>query len=71
MKPDHHTEMALAAWELWRRCKIRSDRTMAFADCRETAKAWGHFQNLYLGNQNTLPTDTTHNAEIIQIGGRA
>lgn len=45
---------AVEAWEDWRRCKLRSDQTLSFTDCHETAQAWVRFQNLYLGHSNKL-----------------
>ncbi|WP_412032823.1 hypothetical protein ACLIR7_09790 [Nitratireductor aquimarinus] len=48
-------QAAFDAFEVWRSAKLKSDRTMSFADCHDTAQAWVRFQNLYLGDAQKLP----------------
>lgn len=51
---DPALQAALDAWEDWKAKKAKSDRTMAFLDCGDTAQAWVRFQNLFLGDNNLL-----------------
>lgn len=62
---------AIDAWEDWRRLKFKSDRTMAFADCRDTAQAWVRFQNLYLGDNRKIAAMPSPSAVILSFGDRA
>jgi hypothetical protein len=62
---------AHAAYERWRAAKLRSDRTMSFADCRETARAWVRFQNLYLGDTGKLPEPDRTVIAFPGLGGAA
>lgn len=70
---DREEEMQAAfdAWEDWRRLKFKSDRTLAFMDCHNTAQAWVRFQNLYLGDNNKMATMPAPTATILPYGGRA
>ena len=70
-KRDDELDAVFEAWEEWRRLKFRSDRTMAFADCHDTAQAWVRFQNLYLGYNNRLATLPSPSVVILPFGGQA
>ena len=70
-KRDDELDAVFEAWEEWRRLKFRSDRTMAFADCHDTAQAWVRFQNLYLGDNNRLATLPSPSVVILPFGGQA
>lgn len=71
MTRDQEIDAAFEAWENWRRCKFRSDRTLSFADCHNTAQAWVRFQNLYLGDNSKLATMPSPSAVILPFGGEA
>lgn len=71
MTREQQIDAVFAAWEDWRECKFRSDRTMAFADCHNTAQAWVRFQNLYLGDNNQLATMPSPSAVVLPFGGEA
>lgn len=62
---------AFEAWEEWRRCKFRSDHSLSFADCHDTAQAWVRFQNLYLGDNNKLATMPAPSAVVVPFRGTA
>lgn len=68
---DDELQAALDAWEDWRHLKLKSDQTLAFADCHDTAQAWVRFQNLYLGDNNRLATIPSSSAVILPFGGSA
>lgn len=68
---DEEIQAAFDAWEEWRRLKFKSDRTMAFMDCHDTAQAWVRFQNLYLGDNNKLAAMPSLKATILPFGGHA
>lgn len=71
MRRDEEIQAALDAWEAWRRCKAKSDTTMSFADCHDTAQAWVRFQSLYLGDDSKLAAVPTPSATILPFGGSA
>lgn len=71
MTRDVEVQAALDAWEGWKVAKTKSDATMSFADCHDTAQAWVRFQNLYLGDNRPLATMPTPTATISWIGGSA
>lgn len=68
---EREIQAAFDAWEDWRRLKLKSDRTLAFADCHATAQAWVRFQNLYLGDSRPLASMPTPSAVVLPFGGRA
>lgn len=68
---EDEIQAALDAWEDWRRLKIKSDQTLSFADCHDTAQAWVRFQNLYLGDTNKLAAMPSPAAVILPFRGLA
>lgn len=68
---EEEFQAALDAWEDWCRCKRRSDRTMSFIGCHDTAQAWVRFQNLYLGDNRQLATMPATTSSALPFGGRA
>ncbi len=71
MDREEEVRAVLDAWEDWVRLKRRSDQTLAFVDCHDTAQAWVRFQNLYLGDSNKLATMPTPSAVVLPYGGSA
>ncbi len=71
MDREEEVRAVLDAWEEWVRLKRRSDQTLAFIDCHDTAQAWVRFQNLYLGDNNKLATCPSPSAVILPFTGEA
>ncbi|MBX3583673.1 MAG: hypothetical protein KF810_17440 [Rhizobiaceae bacterium] len=54
MTREAEIQAAFDAWEDWKVKKAKSDKSLSFADCHDTAQAWVRFQNLYLGDNSKL-----------------